>query len=202
MLNQKRRIALVLAGIIGVSVFMSSVVAASPAASADIRTHGRRYNHRRYRYPRRTPRDRVTIRITDKNIDRLIAIGGIYVLARAISEIGRSPREVVYVSPSPTRTPSPQPTYTPSVSATVVTLRNATNWYIVVNLDRRELDLHPGYEQSVSWSYTGREQCVQAWAYRDRWHEELVGTYEGNLIGYQIPWTLDFDRGSFAPSAN
>jgi len=188
--NQKRRIALVLVGIMGISLFVSSVIAASPAASAEIRRRGKWPHRRHYRYPRRT------------NIDRLIAIGAIHLIARAISEISRCPQEVVYVSPSPTRTPSPQPTYTPSVSATVLTLRNATNWYIVVNLNRREVDLYPGYEQSVSWSYTGREHPIRAWAYRDRWHQELVGTYEGNLIGYQIPWTLDFDYGSFAPSAN
>ena len=190
MANQKRRIALVLVGIMAISLFVSSVIAASPAASAEIRRRGKWPHRRHYRYPRRT------------NIDRLIAIGAIHLIARAISEISRCPQEVVYVSPSPTRTPSPQPTYTPSVSATVLTLRNATNWYIVVNLNRREVDLYPGYEQSVSWSYTGREHPIRAWAYRDRWHQELVGTYEGNLIGYQIPWTLDFDYGSFAPSAN
>ncbi len=188
MLAQKRRLALVLAGIIGVSVFMSSVVAASPAASADIRTHGRRYNHRRYRYPRRRPRDRVTIRITDKNIDRLIAIGGIYVLARAISEIGRSPREVVYVS---------QPTYTPSVRATQVTVRNDTDWYIALSMNGMELDLNPGREQTLSWTYTGREHPIRAWAYRDPYHRRLLGTYEGNLTGYEIPWTLNFDYDSF-----
>ena len=188
--NQKRRIALVLVGIIGISLFASSVIAASPAASAEIRRRAKWPHRRHYRYPRRT------------DIDRLIAIGAIHLIARAISEISRCPQEVVYVSPSPTRTPSPQRTYTLSVSATVVMLRNATNWYIVVNLNRREVDLYPKYEQSVSWSYTGREQCVQAWAYRDRWHQELVGTYEGSLIGYQIPWTLDFDYGSFAPFAN
>jgi len=188
--NQKRRIALVLVGVMAISLFVSSVIAVSPAASAEIRRRGKWRHHRRYRYHRRT------------DIDGLIAIGAIHLIARAIWEIRRCPQEVAYVSPPPTRTPSPQPTYTPSVSATVLTLRNATNWYIVVNMDRREVDLYPGYEQSVSWSYTGREQCVQAWAYRDRWHQELVGTYEGNLIGYQIPWTLDFDYGSFAPSAN
>lgn len=200
MLAQKRRLALVLAGIIGVSMFMSSVVAASPAASADIRTHGRKYNHRRYRYPRRRPRDRVTIRITDKNIDRLIAIGGIYVLARAISEIGRSPREVVYVSPPPPRctsTPSPQPTYTPSVRATQVTVRNDTDWYIALSMNGMELDLNPGREQTLSWTYTGREHPIRAWAYRDPYHRRLLGTYEGNLTGYEIPWTLNFDYDSF-----
>lgn len=188
--NQKRRIALVLVGVMAISLFVSSVIAASPAASAEIRRRGKWPHRRHYQYPKRM------------HIDRLIAIGAIHLIARAIWEISRCPQEVVHVSPSPTRTPSPQPTYTPSVSATVLTLRNATNWYIVVNMDKREVDLYPGYEQSVSWSYTGREQCVQAWAYRDRWHQELVGTYEGNLIGYQIPWTLDFDYGSFAPSAN
>ncbi len=189
MLAQKRRLALVLAGIIGVSVFMSSVVAASPAASADIRTDGRRDNHRRYRYPRRRPRDRVTIRITDKNIDRLIAIGGIYVLARAISEIGRPPREAVDVSP--------QPTHTPSVRATQVTVRNDTDWYIVTSMNGTELDLNPGHKQTLSWTYTGGEHPIRAWAYRDPYHRRLLGTYEGNLTGYETPWTLNFDHDSF-----
>jgi hypothetical protein len=168
---------------------MSSVVAASPAASADIRTRSRRYNHRRYRYPRRRPRDRVTIRINDKNIDRLIAIGGIYVLARAISEIGKSPQEVASVSP--------QPTYTPSVRATQVTVRNDTDWYIALSMNGMELDLNPGREQTLSWTYTGKEHPIRAWAYRDPYHRRLLGTYEGNLIGYEIPWTLNFDYDSF-----
>ncbi len=47
-------------------------------------------------------------------IDRLIAIGAIHLIAIAISEISRHP---------------------PSVSATVVTLKNATNWCIVVNME-------------------------------------------------------------------
>ena len=187
--NQKRRIALVLVGIMAISLFVSSVIAASPAASAEIRRRGKWPHRRHYRYPRRRPRDRVTIRITDKNIDRLIAIGGIYVLARAISEIGKSPQEVASVSP--------QPTYTPSVRATQVTVRNDTDWYIVTSMNGMELDLNPGREQTLSWTYTGGEYPIRAWAYRDPYHRRLLGTYEGNLTGYEIPWTLNFDYDSF-----
>jgi hypothetical protein len=108
---------------------------------------------------------------------------------------------VVHVSPPPPRyvyVPSPQPTYTPSVSTTVVTVRNATNWYILVNINGMELSLYPGYEQAVSWTYTGRGHYIEARAYLGPYHQESVGTYQGNLVGYQIPWKLNFDYGSFA----
>lgn len=197
----KRGVALVLAGIIGVSVLISSVIAASPAASAYTRRHDKGRYHRDYRYRRYRPRKTLRIRFTDKDIDRLIVIGGIYFLTKAISEIGQRPREVVYVAPPPPRyvyvTP-PQPTYTPSVSATVVTVRNATNWYILVNINGMELNLYPGSEQAISWTYTARGHHIAARAYLDPYHQELVGTYQGNLIGYQIPWRLNFDYGSFA----
>ncbi len=84
----------------------------------------------------------------------------------------------------------------------MVTLGNATSWYILVDMNGTEVDLYPGCEESVSWTYTGREQRIRAWAYRDRWYQDLAGTYEGSLIGYQIPWALDFDYGSFISSAN
>jgi len=202
----KRRTALGLAGIMVLSVLISSVIAAPPVASA----HTRRYDHwqhrQYYRYRRYRPRKTIRIRFTDKDIDRLIVIGGIYFLTKAISEIGQRPREVVYVSPPPPRyiyVPSPQPTYTPSVSTTVVTVRNATNWYVLVDIDGMELNLYPGGgEQAISWMYTGRGHYIQARAYLDPWHQQLVGTYQGNLIGYQIPWRLNFDYGSFASSVN
>ncbi|MFQ6066976.1 MAG: hypothetical protein ACE5K3_06840 [bacterium] len=202
MFTRKRRIALVLAGIMGVSVLISSVIAASPVASAHTRRHDK---WRYYRYRKYRPRKTIRIRFTDKDIDRLIVIGGIYFLTKAISEVGQRPREVVYVSPPPTRyiyVPSPQPTYTPSVSTTVVTVRNATNWYVLVNINGMELNLYPGSEQAVSWTYTARGHYIEARAYLDPYHQELVGTYQGNLIGYQIPWRLNFDYGSFASSVN
>ncbi len=202
MCTRKRRTASVLVGIMVVSVFISSVIAVSPVASARTRRPDQRQH---YRYYRSKPRKTIRIRFTDKDIDRLIAIGGIYFLTKAISEAGRRPPEVVYVSPPPPRNiyvPSPQPTYTPSVSTTAVTVRNSTNWYVSVNIDGMGLNLYPGGEQALSWTYTGREHYIQAWAYLDSCHQELVGTYQGNLIGYQIPWRLNFDYGSFARSAN
>lgn len=201
----KRGIALVLAGIIGVSVLISSVLAATPVASAHTWRHDKGRHHRDYRFRRYRPRKTLRIRFTDKDIDRLIVIGGIYFLTKAISEIGQRPREVVYVSPPPPRyiyVPSPQPTYTPSVSTTVVTVRNATNWYVLVNINGMELNLYPGSEQAVSWTYTARGHYIEATAYFDPYYQELVGTYQGNLIGYQIPWRLNFDYGSFASSVN
>lgn len=188
-----------------VSVLTSSVIAAPSVASANTRRYDQRQHHRYYRYRRDKPRKTIRMRFTDKDIDRLIVIGGIYFLSKAISEIGQRPREVVYVSPPPPRyiyVPSPQPTYTPSVSTTVVTVRNATNWYVLVNINGMELNLYPRGEQAVSWMYTGRGRYIQAWAYLDPYHQQLVGTYQGNLIGYQIPWRLNFDYGSFASSAN
>ena len=205
MFTRTRRIALVLAGMMAVSVLISSVIVASPVASANTRRHDQRRHHRDYRYRRDKPRKTIRMRFTDKDIDRLIVIGGIYFLSKAISEVGKRPREVVYVSPPPPRyvyVPSPQPTYTPVVSATVVTVRNATNWYVLVDINGMELNLHPGGEQAVSWRYTGRGHYIQAWAYLDPYHQQLVGTYQGNLIGYQIPWRLNFDYGSFASSVN
>jgi len=202
MFTRKRRTASVLVGIMVVSVFISSVIAVSPVASARTRRHDQRQHHRYYRSK---PRKTIRIRFTDKDIDRLIVIGGIYFLTKAISEAGRRPPEVVYVSPPPPRriyVPSPQPTYTPSVSTTVVTVRNATNWYVLVNINGMELHLYPGREQAVSWTYTGGGHYIKAWAYLDPYHQELVGTYQGNLIGYQIPWRLNFDYGSFACPVN
>jgi hypothetical protein len=196
----KRRIALVLAGIIGASVLISSVIVAAPVASAHTRRHDKWRHHRDYWYHRHRPRKTLRIRFTDKDIDRLIVIGGIYFLTKAISEVGRRPREVIHVSPPPPRyihVPSPQPTYTPSVTTTVVTVRNATNWYVLASINRMELDLYPGSEQALSWTYTGRGHYIEARAYLDPYHRELAGTYQGNLIGYQIPWRLNFDYGSF-----
>lgn len=185
MLTRKRRVAFFLAGIIGISVITSSVIAASPAASVEIRRHSKWRRHRYYRHRR------------SRDIDRLIAIGAIHLIARAISDLGRRPQEVVYVCPPPARPASSQPTYTPSVRPTVVTVRNSTNWYVVVDVNGTEIDLYPGRERSVSWTHTGREYCIRAWAYRDRRYRELVGTYEGNLVGYQAPWILEFDHDSF-----
>lgn len=202
----KGRIAMVLVGIMVVSVLASSVIAAPSVALARTRRYDQRRHYRYYGYRRDRPRETLRIRFTDRDIDRLIVIGGIYFLTKAISEIGQRPREVVYVSPPPSRciyVPSPQPTYTPSVSTTVVTVRNATNWYVLVDIDGMEFNLYPGGgEQAISWTYTGRGRYIQAWAYLDPWHQQLVGTYQGNLIGYQIPWRLNFDYGSFASSVN
>lgn len=158
---------------------------------------GWRY-HRYYRYPRHYRCRPRRIRFTDKEIDRLIFIGGIYFLSKAISE-ARCKREVVYVFPPPRYiyVPSPQPIYTPVAYATTVTVRNSTHWYIVVDINRTKLNLAPGWEQAVSWTYTGRGHYVQAWAYLDPYHQQLAGTYQGNLVGYQIPWRLNFDYGSF-----
>jgi len=200
MFTQTRRTALVLVGIMVVSILISSMIVAAPVASARTRRddqwrHGRDYRDRRPR-----PKKTIRIRFTDKDINRLIAIGGIYFLTKAISEAGKRPRKVVHVSPPPprhTRVPSPQPTHTPRVSSTVVTVRNATNWYILVNINGMDLNLYPGGEQDLSWTYTGRGHYVEAGAYLDPYHQELVGTYQGNLVGYQIPWRLNFDYGSF-----
>jgi len=205
MFTGKRRTALVLVGIMVVSILISSVIAAAPVASAHTRRQDKWPHHRDYRYRRPEPKKTIRIRFTDKDINRLIAIGGIYFLTKAISEAGKCPREVAYVSPPPPRyiyVPSPQPTYTPSVSTTIVTVRNATNWYVLVNINGMELNLYPGYEQAVSWTYTGRGHYIKARAYLGPYHQESVGTYQGNLIGYQIPWRLNFDYGSFASSVN
>lgn len=188
-----------------VLVLISSVIAASPVASAHTRRHDQWRHERLFRYRRGRPRKTIRIRFTDKDIDRLIVIGGIYFLSKAISEIGKRPPELVYVSPPPPRhiyVPSPQPAYTPSVSTTGVTVRNATNWYVLVYINGMEFNLYPGRELTVAWTYTGRGHYVEARAYLDPCHRELVGTYQGNLIGYQIPWRLNFDYGSFACSAN
>jgi hypothetical protein len=197
----KRRTALVLVGIMVVSILISSVIAAAPVASAHTPRQDKWPHQRDYRYRRPRPKKTIRIRFTDKDIDRIIAIGGIYFLTKAISEAGKRPREVVHVSPPPPRyiyVPSPQPAYTPSVSTTIVTVRNATNWYVLVNINGMELNLSPGCEQAVSWTYTGGEHYIGASAYCDPRYRELVGTYQGNLIGYQIPWRLNFDYGSFA----
>lgn len=197
----KRRIALALVSIMVGSILISSVIVAAPVASARTRRDDKRRYHRDYRYRRPRPKKTIRIRFTNKDIDRLIVIGGIYFLSKAISEAGRRPREVVHVSPPPPRyvyVPSPQPTYTPSVSTTVVTVRNSTDWYILVNINGMELSLYPGYEQAVSWTYTGRGHYIEARAYLGPYHQESVGTYQGNLVGYQIPWKLNFDYGSFA----
>jgi hypothetical protein len=203
MFTVKKRTALVLVGIMVVSILISSVIVASPVASAHTRRQDKWPHHRDYKYRRPRPKKTIRIRFTDKDIDRLIAIGGIYFLTKAISEAGKRPREVVYVSPPPPRcisVPSPQPTYTPSISTTVVTVRNATNWYVLLNINGMELNLYPGCEQAVSWTYTGRGHYIEASAYCDPCYQKLVGTYQGNLIGYQIPWRLNFDYGSFASS--
>jgi hypothetical protein len=205
MFTQKRRVALTLAGIIGVSVFMSSVILASPIASAQARRDDRLRDRSYYRHGRSTPRKTLRIRFSDKDVDRLIAIGGIYFVSKAISELGRRPQEVVHVSPPSPRysgTPSPQPTYTSSVCTTAATVRNATGWYIAVAINGRQFDLYPGGEESVSWTYTGREHDVCAWAYQDPYRRQLVGTYRGNLIGYEIPWVLNFDHTSFVRSVH
>lgn len=197
--------------LVGLTIFLMTVLVPQTvyAGRGDGRRNywrdGRRH-HRDYRYHRYrpTPRKEIRIRFTDRDIDRLIVIGGIYFLSKAISEAGERAREreVVYVYPPPPQyiyvpAPPPQPTYTPLVSTTVVTVRNATNWYIKVSINGTELDLYPGYEQAVSWTYTGRGQYVEARAYQDRYYNRLVGTYQGNLVGYQIPWRLNFDYGSF-----
>ncbi len=197
----KRRTALVLVSIMVGSILISSVIVAAPVASARTRRGDKWPYQRNYRYRRPEPKKTIRIRFTDKNIDRLITIGGIYFLTKAISEAGKRPQEVVYVSPPPPRyiyVPSPQPTYTPSVSTTIVTVRNATNWYVLVNINGMELNLYPGCEQAVSWTYTGGGHYIEASAYCDPRYQELAGTYQGNLIGYQIPWRLNFDYGSFA----
>lgn len=197
----KRRKALVLAGIMVVSVLISSLIVAAPVASARTRRRDQWRHDRDYRDRRHRPKKTIRIRFTDKDIDRLIAIGGIYFLTKAISEAGKRPRKVVHVSPPPprhTHVPSPQPTYTPRVSSTVVTVGNATNWYVLVNINGMDLNLYPGSEQGLSWTHTGRGHYVEAEAYLDPYHQELVGTYQGNLVGYQVPWRLNFDYGSFA----
>ena len=149
--------------------------------------------HRPYKYHR--PRKRIRIRIDD----RTMIIGGfIYLLGKAIEADCRKEKEVVYVSSPPVYVPAPQPTYTPVSPATIVTVKNSTNWYLSVEINGRQLSLYPGSVQPVSWTYTGRGHYVQVWAYLDPYHQELVGTYQGNLIGYQIPWKLNFDYGSFA----
>jgi len=184
MFTQTRRTSLVLVGIMVVSILISSMIVAAPVASARTR--------------RDEPKKTIRIRFTDKDTNRLIAIGGIYFLSKAISEAGRT-KEVVYVSPPPQYSyAASQPTYTPIASAAVtVTVRNSTGWYLVVNINGRQLNLYPGYEQSVSWIYTGQGQYVEAMAYLDPYHQQLAGTYQGNLVGYQIPWRLNFDYGSF-----
>lgn len=183
--------------LVGVLVFAILSMALSPVyAGRDKggRDYWRDTTIRRDRYPRyrRYPR----IRFTGKDIDRLLFVGGIYFLSKAISEARRPKKEIIYVSPPPVvYVSSPQPTYTPSVSTTVVTVRNVTNWYIVVSINGMQLNLYPGYEQAVSWMYTGMGHYVEARAYQDR---RLVGTYQGNLVGYQIPWILNLDYCSFA----
>jgi len=187
MFTQTRRTTLVLVGIMVVSILISSMIVAAPVASARTR--------------RDEPKKTIRIRFADKDIDRLIAIGGIYFLTKAISEAGKRPQKVVHVSPPPPRhtyVPSPQPIYNPRVSSTVVTVGNATNWYVLVNINGMDLNLYPGGEQDLSWTYTERGHYVEAEAYLDPYHQELVGTYQGNLVGYQIPWRLNFDYGSFA----
>lgn len=205
MFTQKRRIAFTFVGIIGILVFMSSVILASPIASAQARRDDRLRDRSYYRHGRSTPRKTLRIRFSDKDVDRLIAIGGIYFVSKVISELDRRPREIVYVSPPPPRcssTPLPQPTYTPSVCTTAVTVRNTTGWYIAVAINGRQFDLYPGGEESVSWTYTGRGHDVWAWAYQDSYHRQLVGSYQGNLIGYEIPWVLNFDHTSFVRSVH
>ncbi len=191
---------------------LASLVLASPVALArtqrdnkqqyrrdyNSRRDDKQQHHRNYREPEKKT---IRIRFSGKDIDRLIIIGGIYFLSKAISEAGERARErkVVYVSPPPPRyvyVPAPQPTYTPIASATV-TVRNSTGWYLVVNINGRQLNLYPGYEQSVSWIYTGQGQYVEVRAYYDAYHQQPAGTYQGNLVGYQIPWILNFDYGSF-----
>lgn len=182
--------------VIGLILSISLLIAAPPVYAGRGRKDYRR-DGRHYRYPYRPyPKERIRIRFTDKDIDRLIVIGGIYFLSKAISE-ARKP-EVVYVSPPPPiYVPSPQPTYTPVVPISTVTVRNATNWYISVNINGVELNLYPGYEQTVSWTYTVAGHYIEAKAYLDRYHQQLVGTYQGNLVGYQIPWRLNLDYCSF-----
>lgn len=195
MFTQTRRTALVLVGIMVVSILISSMIVAAPVASARTRRDEPKKTIRRDE-----PKKTIRIRFADKDIDRLIAIGGIYFLTKAISEAGKQPQKVVHVSPPPPRhtyVPSPQPIYTPGVSSTVVTVGNATNWYVLVNINGMDLNLYPGGEQGLSWTYTGRGHYVEAEAYLDPYHQELVGTYQGNLVGYQIPWRLNFDYGSF-----
>ena len=184
---KKLRVLMVAGLIFSVSLLMMTPVYAGHGKG------GRDYRFRYQRYPRRG------IRFTGRDIDRLIIIGGIYFLTRAISE-ARKP-EVVYVYPPPPQyiyVPSPQPTYTPVVPISTVTVRNVTNWYIVVGIKGMQLNLYPGYEQVVSWIYTGTGQYIEAQAFLDSCHQQLVGTYRGNLVGYQIPWRLNFDYGSFA----
>jgi len=195
MFTQTRRTALVLVGIMVVSILISSMIVAAPVASARTRRDEPKKTIRRDE-----PKKTIRIRFADKDIDRLIAIGGIYFLTKAISEAGKRPQKVVHVSPPPPRrtpVPLPQPTHTPRVNSNVVTVRNATNWYVLVNINGRDLNLYPGGEQDLSWTYTGRGHYVEAEAYLDPYHQELVGTYQGNLVGYQIPWRLNFDYGSF-----
>jgi len=186
----KRRIALVLVSIMVGLILISSMIVAAPVASARTRRDDQWRHDRDYRDRRPRPKKTIRIRFADKDIDRLIAIGGIYFLTKAISEAGKRPQKVVHVSPPP-------PRHTPRVSSNVVTVRNATNWYVLVNINDMNLNLYPGGEQDLSWTYTGRGHYVEAEAYLDPYHQELVGTYQGNLVGYQIPWRLNFDYGSF-----
>jgi len=189
----KKRLSFLSLSVLIFSILMMTIV--SPVYAGRDRNRGRQ--DRRYHRPRR---EKIRKRSTDKDIDRLIAIGGIYFLTKAISEAGRRPRKKVYVSPPPPRyiyVPSPQPTYTPSAFTSVVTVRNATNWYVLVNVNGMELNLYPGCEQAVSWVYTGRGQYIEARAYLDAYRNSLAGVYQGNLVGYQIPWRLNFDYCSF-----
>ncbi|MBZ9572687.1 hypothetical protein KJA17_00615 [Patescibacteria group bacterium] len=189
--------------LVGLAIFLMVTMTIPQAAYAgrgrkDYRRRDGRQYHREWRCPRCHRyrrhckcRKEIRIRFTDRDIDRLLVIGGIYFLSKAISEC-RPKKEVVYVSPSP------QPTYTPTAYATtVVTIRNSTSWYVVVDIDGIEVNLYPGYEQAVSWTYTGTGQYVEARAYQDRRHKRLVGSYQGNLVGYQVPWRLNFEPRSF-----
>lgn len=161
MFTRKRKRSLMLVGMIGVSILIFSLTAASSVASAHIRRHRKWWHPRHYPYHM-----------------------GFYI------SISPPPPRYIYV-------PSPEPIYTPSVSSTVVTVRNATNWYVLVNINGMELDLCPGCQETVSWIYTGKGHAAEARAYLDPSHQKLAGTYQGNLIGYEIPWILNFDYGSF-----
>lgn len=197
-MKKKLRFLMVIGLIFSISLLMTASPVSARRGRRDYWRDGRRY-HRHYRRYHRPRRETIRIRFTDRDIDRLLFIGGIYFLTKAISEAGRR-REVVYVSPPPQRVyvPASQPSYTPTAYATtVVTVRNSTSWYVVVDIAGIEMNLYPGREKTTSWMYIGGGQYVEARAYRDRRHKRLVGIYQGDLMGYQIPWRLNFEPRSF-----